>query len=143
MQNIPFSEPAVLFRKRQIPLNGNSARVLVVDDSRANAEALAASLAIDGLETQFALCGVDALKMLDFWQPHVFVLDISMPEHNGFAVARVLRGMPASRDAGIIAFTALGKAEFVATGPVVDFDGYCQKGGSYGPLLRMINGMLT
>ena len=55
MQNIPFSEPAVLFRKRQIPLNGKSARVLVVDDSRANAEALAASLAIDGLVTQFAL----------------------------------------------------------------------------------------
>ncbi|MGF6727713.1 two-component system OmpR family response regulator [Paraburkholderia sp. GAS41] len=142
MQNIPFSEPAVLFRKRQVPLNGKSARVLVVDDSRANAEALAASLAIDGLVTQFALCGLDALKMLDFWQPRVFVLDISMPEHNGFAVARVLRRMPASRDAGIIAFTALGKAEFVATGPVVDFDGYCQKGGSHWPLLRMINGML-
>jgi len=39
--------------------------------------------------------------------------------------------MPAPRDAGIIEFTALGKADFVATGPVVDFDdGYCQKGGS-------------
>jgi two-component system OmpR family response regulator len=142
MQNIPFSEPPVLFRKRHIPLNGNSARVLVVDDSRANAEALAASLATDGLETRFALCGVDALKMLDSWQPHVFVLDISMPEHNGFAVARVLRGMPVCRNAGIIAFTALGKAEFAATGPVVDFDGYCQKGGSHTPLLKMINGML-
>ncbi|WP_286162294.1 response regulator [Burkholderia sp. WP9] len=94
---------------------------------------------IDGLETRFALCGVDALKMLDFWQPHVFVLDISIPEHNVFAVARVLRNMPASRDAGIIAFTALGKAEFVATGPVVDFDGYCRKGGSHARLLKMIN----
>jgi len=142
MQNIPFSEPPALFRKRQIPLNGTSARILVVDDRPANAEALAASLAIDGLETRFALSGVGALKMLDFWQPHVFVLDISMPEHNGFAVARVLRGMPACRDTGIIAFTALGKADFVATGPVVDFDGYCQKGGSHAPLLKMINGML-
>lgn len=142
MQNNPFSEPSVLFKKRQLALNGNSARVLVVDDNEANAEALAASLAIDGLVTRFALSGVDALQMLDSWQPHVFVLDISMPEHNGFAVARVLRGMPACRNAGIIAFTALGKAEFVATGPVVDFDGYCQKGGSHAPLLKMINGML-
>jgi two-component system OmpR family response regulator len=142
MQNIPFSEPPVLFRKRQLTLNGNSARVLAVDDSRANAEALAASLAIDGLETRFALSGVDAIQMLNFWQPHVFVLDISMPEHNGFAVARLLRNMPVSRDAGIIAFTALGKAEFVATGPIVDFDGYCRKGGSHAPLLKMINGML-
>jgi hypothetical protein len=44
MQNIPFSEPPALFRKRQIPLNGTSARILVVDDRPANAEALAASL---------------------------------------------------------------------------------------------------
>ncbi|MFM0202601.1 response regulator [Paraburkholderia fungorum] len=111
-------------------------------DRRPVAARLAASLAIDGLETRFALCGVDALKMLEFWQPHVFVLDVSMPEHDGFAIARVLRGMPASREAAIIAFTALGRAEFVVTGPVVDFDGYCQKGGSHAPLLKMINGML-
>jgi two-component system OmpR family response regulator len=143
MQNFPFSEPPVLFRERQIPLMGNSARILIVDDSRANAEALAASLAIDGLETRFALSGVDAIESLGLWQPHVFVLDITMPEHSGFAVARVLRGMPSSRDACIIAFTALAKAEFLASGPVVDFDGYCQKGGSHAPLLNMINGMLA
>ena len=106
-----FESPA-LFRERQIPLTGNSARILIVDDSRANAEALAASLAIDGLETRFALSGVDAIDSLGLWQPHVFVLDITMPEHNGFAVARVLRSMPSTRDAGIIAFTALAKTEF-------------------------------
>lgn len=143
MKKFPFSEPPVLFRERRIPLMGNSARILIVDDSRANAEALAASLAIDGLETRFVSSGVDAIESLGLWQPHVFVLDITMPEHSGFAVARVLRGMPSSRDAGIIAFTALGKAEFLATGPAVDFDGYCQKGGSHAPLLNMINGMLA
>jgi two-component system OmpR family response regulator len=143
MQNFPFSEPPVLFRERQIPLMGNSARILIVDDSRANAEALAASWAIDGLETRFALNGVDAIESLGLWQPHVFVLDMSMPEHDGFAVARVLRSMPATCDAGIIAFTALAKTEFLATGPVVNFDGYCQKGGSHAPLLKMINGMLA
>jgi hypothetical protein len=51
--------------------------------------------------------------------------------------------MPATRDAGIIEFTALGKAEFVATGPVVDFDGYRQQGGSHAPLSKRINGMLA
>jgi two-component system, OmpR family, response regulator len=140
---LSISESPALFRERRIPLMGNSSRILIVDDSRANAEALAASLAIDGLETRFALSGVDAIQLLGFWQPHVSVLDISMPEHNGFAVARVLRSMPATRDTGIIAFTALARAEFVATGPVVDFDGYCQKGGSHAPLLKMINGMLA
>jgi hypothetical protein len=69
---------------------------LVVDDTRANAEALAASLAIDGFATRFALGGVDALQQLNPWQPHIFVLDITMPEHNGFAVARVLRRISAA-----------------------------------------------
>jgi len=72
-----FESPA-LFRERQIPLMGNSARILIVDDSRANAEALAASLAIDGLEMHFAQSGVDAIQLLGFWQPHVFVLDIGI-----------------------------------------------------------------
>jgi two-component system, OmpR family, response regulator len=101
-----------------------SARILVVDDTRANAEALAASLAIDGFATRFALGGVDALQQLNPWQPHIFVLDITMPEHNGFAVARVLRRISSGRDAGIIAFTVLGKDEFAALGPAADFDGY-------------------
>jgi CheY-like chemotaxis protein len=57
---------------------GNSARILIADDSRANAEALAASLAIDGLETHFAQSGVDAIQLPRFWQPHVFVLDIGI-----------------------------------------------------------------
>jgi CheY-like chemotaxis protein len=71
-------ESRALFRERQIPPMGNSARILIVDDSRANAEALAASLAIDGLETHFALSGVDAIQLLRFWQPHLFVLDIGI-----------------------------------------------------------------
>lgn len=66
----------------------------------------------------------------------MFVLDISMLEQNGFAVARVPWGMPASREARIIALTALGKAGFVAIGPVVEFDGECQKRGSHHVNLR-------
>jgi two-component system OmpR family response regulator len=142
MHSFPLSSPNTRFGQRQIPLSGQRARILVVDDTRANAEALAASLAIDGFATRFALGGVDALQQLNPWKPHIFVLDITMPEHNGFAVARVLRRISSSRHAGIIAFTALGKDEFAAFGPPADFDGYCQKGGSHTPLLTMIRGMI-
>ncbi|MFM0205349.1 response regulator [Paraburkholderia fungorum] len=143
MRSLPFSNPPDHFNRRQIALFGAPARVLVVDDSRPNAEALVASLSIDGLEARFALSGPEALQQLNSWLPHVFVLDINMPIHNGFAVARVLRRMLTTRDTGIIAFTALGKADFAAAGPVVDFDAYCQKGGTQAPLLKIINDMLT
>jgi CheY-like chemotaxis protein len=81
-------------------------RILVVDDNEASAEGLAAALAADGLDTRYVLSGVDALHAIDGWVPHVIVLDISMPEHDGFATARVLRRIPPTRNVGIIAFTA-------------------------------------
>jgi len=117
-------------------------RVLVNDDSPVNAESLAVALAFDGLEARYAIGGVDALRQLNPWRPHVFVLDINMPEHNGFAVARVLRRMTSTRDACVIAFTALGGDEFIVLGPQNDFEGYSQKGGSHLPLLNMIRAML-
>jgi CheY-like chemotaxis protein len=94
---------------------GEPARVLV-DDSPANAEALAVALAFDGLDVRYALGGVDALRQLNPWWPHVFVLDINMPVHSGFAVARVLRRSTSTRDACVVAFTALGRDEFMALG---------------------------
>lgn len=128
---------------RQIALMGQRARILVIDDSLPIAEALAASLVANGLETHYALSGVEALQRLIFWQPHVFIVDVNMPEHDGFAVARVLRRIRSACEAGIIAFTALDKADFIASGPVRHFDGYCQKGGTHAPLLALINGMLV
>lgn len=128
---------------RRIALMGQRARILVVDNSLPIAEALAASLVAQGLETHYALSGVEALQGLTFWQPHVFIVDVNMPEHDGFAVARVLRRIRSTCDAGIIAFTALDKADFIASGPVRHFDGYCRKGGTHAPLLTLINGMLV
>jgi DNA-binding response OmpR family regulator len=142
MRNFLIPTLGTRFNQRQIALLGERVRVLIVDDSPANAEALAAALAFDGLEVRCALSGVDALRQLNPWWPHVFVLDINMPEHSGFAVARVLRRITSTRDAFVIAFTALGKEEFMVLGPPNDFDGYCQKGGSHVPLLNMIRGML-
>lgn len=142
MRNFPLPRSGTRFNQRQITLLGEPARVLVVDDSPANAEALAVALAFDGLDVRYALGGVDALRQLNPWWPHVFVLDINMPVHSGFAVARVLRRSTSTRDACVVAFTALGKDEFMALGPPNDFDGYCQKGGSHVPLLSMIRAML-
>lgn len=140
LEALPEAVPTDYFQQELLKARDIAFYSRLADHRRDNTEALATLLAIDGLETRFALNGVDAIESLGLWQPHVFVLDISMPEHDGFAVARVLRSMPATCGAGIIAFTASAKTEFLATGPVVDFDGYRQKRGSHTPLLKMING---
>jgi hypothetical protein len=53
-------------------------------------------------------------------------------------VLSTLRRIRLICDAGIIAFTALDKDDFIASGPVRHFDGYCQKGGTHAPLLALM-----
>ncbi len=82
---------------------------------------------------------MDALQAIDGWVPHVVVLDISMPEHDGFATARVLRRISPTRNAGIIAFTALGEDYVRSKGVHAGFDGYCQKGNAPSVLVNLIS----
>ncbi len=61
-----------------------------------------------------------------------------MPEHDGFATARVLRRIAPTRDAGIIAFTAFGEELVRQQGLSARFDGYCQKGNPPAALVQLI-----
>lgn len=70
--------------------------------------------------------------------PHIVILDITMPEHDGYATARVLRRVARTRDAVIIAFTALGEETVRTEGMHSGFDGYCQKGNPPAALVRLI-----
>jgi two-component system OmpR family response regulator len=128
-----------LWTSRNVDADNDIWRILVVDDNEASAESLAAALKADGCDTRFALSGVDALQAIDGWVPHIVVLDISMPEHDGFATARVLRRISPTRNVGIIAFTALGEDYVRSKGVRAGFDGYCQKGNTPRALVELIS----
>jgi CheY-like chemotaxis protein len=68
-------------------------RVLVVDDSPDNVDAMALLLRLDGYDVTGAYCGPTALKLARAQQPDVVLLDISMPGMSGYEVARQLRQM--------------------------------------------------
>jgi CheY-like chemotaxis protein len=139
MLSVSFSPNCALWTNRNVDADHERWRILVVDDNAASAEGLAAALNADGCDARYALSGVDALQAIDNWVPHVVVLDISMPEHDGFATARVLRRIAPTRNAGIIAFTALGEDYVRAQGMRSGFDGYCQKGNTPRDLVRLIS----
>jgi CheY-like chemotaxis protein len=133
-----FSSHCTLWTNRSVEVDLQQWRILVVDDHAHSAEALAAALSADGFDTRVALSGVDALHAVEQWSPHIIVLDISMPEHDGFATARVFRRIAQTRDAGIIAFTALGEELVRTQGLHAGFDGYCQKGNPPAALVQLI-----
>ena len=60
-------------------------RVLVVDDTLRIRELLADYLETEGFEVRTATNGRDALEVLDGWRPDLIVLDLSMPEMDGWS----------------------------------------------------------
>ena len=68
-----------------------SLRVLVADDERAIADSLEKILHHEGHDVRVAYDGAEVLKTARRFDPDVAILDIDMPELNGYDVARALR----------------------------------------------------
>ena len=83
-------------------------RVLVVDDNRDAAESLAILLRRDGHEVKVALDGPSALAMASAIEPEIVLLDLLLPEIDGYEVCRRLR-LGGLSEARIIAMTGFGQ----------------------------------
>ncbi len=71
-------------------------RVLIVDDNVDAADSLAMLLKFQGHDAQVAYSGEDALACADSFEPEIGLLDIGLPEMNGYGLARrLLEGAPA------------------------------------------------
>ncbi|HKT00684.1 MAG TPA: response regulator transcription factor [Rugosimonospora sp.] len=66
-------------------------RILVVDDEPNIGALLAATLRLVGLEVRVATGGHEALLVAELYQPDLIVLDVMLPDLDGFEVARRLR----------------------------------------------------
>lgn len=130
-----------IWTNRSVKFAGSVPAVLVVDDNESLGAALTAALGQRAMDARFVASGIQALDFTRHWVPDVIVLDINMPRHDGFSTARVLRRLPPTRGAIIVAFTALDEHEVQARCVPVGFDGYCQKGGTPDDLIRMIHAM--
>lgn len=83
-------------------------RVLVVDDNVDIAELLSEALALEGFETAIAHDAHDALERWRTFVPHAAVLDVGLPELDGYELARKLRAQH-GKDATLIAATGYGQ----------------------------------
>jgi class 3 adenylate cyclase/CheY-like chemotaxis protein len=84
------------------------ARILVVDDNPQNCRLLEAVLTPRGYAVSSANSGKEALKMIEAEAPDVVLLDIVMPEMNGYEVCRTLRAGSATQVLPIIMLTSSG-----------------------------------
>jgi two-component system, cell cycle response regulator len=84
-----------------------TARVLVVDDVAANVKLLEARLAAEYFDVVTAMSGVEALAICERGECDIVLLDVMMPEMDGFEVCRRLKSNPATHHIPVVIVTAL------------------------------------
>jgi CheY-like chemotaxis protein/two-component sensor histidine kinase len=84
-------------------------RVLVVDDNKDAAETLTMALQLSGCETLVVHTAGAALEAAAAFQPTAALLDIGLPDMNGYELARRLRQGPHGADVVLIAITGWGQ----------------------------------
>jgi CheY-like chemotaxis protein len=88
-----------------------SRRILVVDDNNDAAETLAAMLRVSGHQVETAGDGLQALTVAPSFAPDVVLLDLGMPNLNGYETATRIRAQPWGRHVALIAITGWGQPE--------------------------------
>src|SRR5215469_12442590 len=84
-----------------------TARVLVVDDVPANVKLLEARLAAEYFDVVTATCGKEALAVCERAECDLVLLDVMMPDMDGFEVCRRLKSNPATHHIPVVMVTAL------------------------------------
>src|SRR5262249_49671653 len=108
-----------------IPLSGRS--ILVVDDNRDAAESLALLLKLMGNEVQTAYDGPAALEAVARQRPQIVILDIGLPEMNGYEVARHLRQDVGRDNLLLVALSGYGTEEDRRRSHEAGFDAHLTK----------------
>jgi CheY-like chemotaxis protein len=102
-------------------------RVLVVDDNQDAAEMLAVMLGTWGQETRVAYDGLHALATAEAFQPDIVLLDIGLPDLDGYEVGRRIRSAPWGRRAVLVAVTGWGQESDLERSRSAGFDHHLVK----------------
>lgn len=115
-------------------------RILVVDDEPNITDLLTMALRYESFEVASAHTGGDAIEAADSFRPHLIVLDVMLPDTDGFAVAREL-GARGSR-VPIVFLTARDSVEDKVRGLTGGGDDYVTKPFSLEELIARVRAIL-
>ncbi len=91
-------------------------RILVVDDVQQNVRLLEAKLSSEYYTVLSCFSGVEALEKVKDFMPDVILLDVMMPEMDGFETCRRLKADPETAHIPVVMVTALSEQEDRVTG---------------------------
>src|SRR4051794_5706955 len=122
------------------PTQPERRRLLVVDDEPTIVSLLSASLRFVGFDVRTASTGVEALKVAAEFKPELLVLDVMLPDYDGFEVVRRLRAE--GRHVPVLFLTARDGVQDKITGLTVGGDDYVTKPFSLEEVVARIRAVL-
>jgi len=116
-QSAPLAEDA----------RGSARQVLIIEDNDDTRQMLHETLTYGGHEVREARDGASGLALAAETHPDVALIDIGLPDVDGYEVARRLRAAPGGRRMGLIAITGYGQAEDQRRAYEAGFDAHLTK----------------
>lgn len=139
---MPFK--AVVTRTQRLPeLARTATRILLVDDNEDAREAMGALLQIHGHEVAFASDGTSALLQVSEFKPNVVILDIGLPDIDGYEVARRVRVASGTSVPKLIALTGYGQACDLKAATDAGFDAHLLKPAEMEDVINKIAALTT
>jgi diguanylate cyclase (GGDEF)-like protein len=124
------------------PAESRQGRILVVDDNRDNAEIIATRLRYRGYVIEEAATGRLALESIRRSPPDLLLLDIMLPDIDGFEISRRIKGDPTLPFIPIILVTARDQTEDKVLGFDAGADDYLTKPINFSELEARVRAML-
>ena len=121
-------------------VNQSVQRILVVDDESSISELVATSLKFVGFDVRTASSGSQALQIAQEFKPHALILDVMLPDQNGFEVCRQIRSE--GQKVGVLFLTAKDSVEDKIAGLTIGGDDYVTKPFSLEELVARLRALL-
>lgn len=103
------------------------AKILLIDDHRTVLRLLEAILKLKGYDLLYAENGQQGMALARQAQPDLILLDVMMPEIDGFKVCQYLKGQPDTAPIPVVFLTARGAESDLETGRRVGAEGFLTK----------------
>ena len=118
-------------------------KILIIDDDSETLRLIGMMLQRQGYQTVTATNGDEGVALAKHELPDLIILDIMMPEVNGYTVAKHLRAQPATSEIPILMFTAKSQVDDKVAGFEAGADDYLTKPVHPVELVAHIKALLT
>ena len=115
-------------------------RILVVDDEANISDLIATSLKFVGFDVRTAASGSEALTVAEEFKPHALILDVMLPDLDGFEVCRQIRNE--GHRVGVLFLSAKDEMKDKVQGLTIGGDDYMTKPFSLEELVARLRALL-